>query len=65
MDTNELWLLIQLVGDGTRKLSTVSPGQIIRYGFTIQGNTFTIPEDKASRLILIGGGESEQLQCFI
>lgn len=55
MDTNELWLLIQLVGDGTRKLSTVSPGQIINMVLPL-GNTFTIPEDKASRLILIGGG---------
>ena len=55
MDNNELWLLIQLVGDGTKKLSTVSPGQTVNMVLPF-GNTFTIPEDKASQLILIGGG---------
>lgn len=55
MDNNELWLLIQLVGDGTKKLSTVSPGQTVNMVLPL-GNTFTIPEDKASQLILIGGG---------
>ena len=55
MDNNELWLLIQLVGDGTKKLSTVFPGQTVNMVLPL-GNTFTIPEDKASQLILIGGG---------
>lgn len=55
MDNNELWLLIQLVGDGTKKLSIVSPGQTVNMVLPL-GNTFTIPEDKASQLILIGGG---------
>ena len=52
---NELWLLIQLVGDGTRKLSTVTPGETVNMVLPL-GNTFTIPEEKTTRMLLIGGG---------
>lgn len=52
---NELWLLVQLVGDGTRKLATVSPGQTVNMVLPL-GNTFTFPSDKVSKILLIGGG---------
>lgn len=52
---NELWLLVQLVGDGTRKLATVSSGQIVNMVLPL-GNMFTIPADKTSNVLLIGGG---------
>jgi len=54
--TNELWLLIQQVGAGTRKMATVRVGENINLLMPL-GNSFTIPRQSAqSRLLLIGGG---------
>ena len=55
--TNELWLLIQLVGDGTRCMAEYRPGDIVNIMLPL-GNSFTIPasEDKNQKLLLIGGG---------
>ncbi len=54
-ERNELWLLIQIVGDGTRKLSELQAGDTLNLIFPL-GNTFTIPKNKDTRLLLIGGG---------
>ena len=51
--TNELWLLIQLVGDGTRRMAEYKPGDIVNI---MLGNSFTTPADKGEKLLLIGGG---------
>ena len=40
--TNEVWFLVQLVGDGTRKLATVKQGDIVNVVMPL-GNGFTIP----------------------
>lgn len=55
--TNELWLLIQLIGDGTRKMAEYRPGDIVNLILPL-GNGFTIPEEnhKVSKLLLVGGG---------
>lgn len=52
---NEFWLLIQIVGDGTQKLSSLKAGDNLNIIFPL-GNTFTIPQNKESNLLLIGGG---------
>jgi len=52
---NELWLLIQQVGAGTRKLSTLKQGDLLNLILPL-GTPFTIPESKESRILLIGGG---------
>lgn len=54
---NELWLLIQLVGEGTRKLAEARVGDIINVMLPL-GNGFTIPssEERGKKLLLIGGG---------
>ena len=44
-ESNELWLLIQKVGDGTRKLAELKAGDTINIIYPL-GNTFTIPENK-------------------
>ena len=54
-ELNELWLLIQIVGAGTRKLSTLKQGDSLNLILPL-GNTFTIPEKLDSNLLLIGGG---------
>ena len=52
---NELWLLVQIVGDGTRKLSTLKSGAKLNLIYPL-GNTFSIPENKDARILMIGGG---------
>lgn len=53
---NELWLLIQVVGEGTRKMAEYEQGDIVNLLLPL-GNSFTIPPDnQQGNLLLIGGG---------
>lgn len=52
---NELWLLIQIIGEGTKVMSTYLKGSIMNLIFPL-GNTFKIPSDKNKELLLVGGG---------
>ena len=53
--TNEVWFLIQLVGDGTRCLGEAQKGDIINVVLPL-GNGFTMPEKPSDKLLLVGGG---------
>jgi len=52
---NELWLLVQLVGDGTRRMSTYLSGDTVNIIAPL-GNGFSIPEPSERKLLLVGGG---------
>jgi dihydroorotate dehydrogenase electron transfer subunit len=52
---NEVWFLVQIVGDGTRTLAKVSTGDVVNVVLPL-GNGFTIPEKPSDKLLLIGGG---------
>jgi dihydroorotate dehydrogenase electron transfer subunit len=52
---NELWLLIQIVGEGTRKMCELKTGDNINLLVPL-GNSFSLPNLKTSKLLLIGGG---------
>ena len=54
---NELWLLIQVIGDGTRKLSELKINDRLNLIYPL-GNSFSLPEktDKNSKFLMIGGG---------
>jgi len=58
---NELWLLIQLMGAGTRRLAKLVPGDFLNLIYPL-GNGFSLPEDiftsheKNKKLLLVGGG---------
>lgn len=55
-ERNEVWFLVQLVGDGTRKLAELQAGQRLNVIMPL-GNTFTLPFDIANEeLLLVGGG---------
>lgn len=54
-ELNELWLLIQVVGDGTRKLCEAKVGDSINLVFPL-GNSFTLPVSHDLELLLVGGG---------
>ncbi len=52
---NEVWFLIQLVGDGTKRLGAAKPGDVISTILPL-GNGFTLPADPAAKPLLVGGG---------
>lgn len=52
---NEVWFLIQLVGDGTRRLGQARQGDIINVVLPL-GNGFQMPQTPSNGLLLIGGG---------
>lgn len=51
---NELWLLIQMVGSGTRKLSELKQGDVVNIVLPL-GNSFTVSAEPQS-ILLVGGG---------
>jgi dihydroorotate dehydrogenase electron transfer subunit len=54
-DQNELWLLIAVVGDGTRRLAQLQPGDTLNCLLPL-GNGFTMPVSKDEKILLVGGG---------
>lgn len=54
-EANELGLLVQLVGNGTRWMATLKAGDVLNVVLPL-GNGFTLPTDKAVRPLLVGGG---------
>ena len=54
-ENNELWLLIQKVGDGTRKLGELKPNDSV-YLILPFGNSFSLPQSHDAKLLLVGGG---------
>lgn len=54
-NTNEVWFLVQLVGDGTRKLATVRKGDTVNVVMPL-GNGFTLPSTPDTKVLLVGGG---------
>lgn len=54
-EANELGLLVQLVGNGTRWMATLKAGDALNVVLPL-GNGFTLPADKAVRPLLVGGG---------
>lgn len=54
-DTNELWLLIQIIGEGTKRLAEIKVGEVINLLVPL-GNTFTMPLNADAKVLLVGGG---------
>ena len=55
IEANELWLLVAAVGDGTKKLALLKPGDILNCLLPL-GNGFTMPQSSEERILLVGGG---------
>ena len=52
---NELWLLVAMIGEGTRQLGNLKAGDLLNCVLPL-GNTFTMPSTMADRVLLVGGG---------
>lgn len=54
-DKNEMWLLIALVGDGTRRMGKLQKGDTVNCILPL-GNGFTMPVKQEQKILLVGGG---------
>lgn len=53
--SNQLWLLVAAIGDGTRRLYSLKQGETLNCMYPL-GNSFTMPADERSKVLLVGGG---------
>ena len=53
-ERNEIWFLVAAIGDGTRRLARLQPGQVVNCLLPL-GRGFTMPATP-ERVLLIGGG---------
>lgn len=53
--TNELWILVQRVGDGTAKICEIKSNGTLNLLIPL-GNSFTIPTSNTEKTLLVGGG---------
>jgi dihydroorotate dehydrogenase electron transfer subunit len=54
-EQNELWLLVAAVGDGTRRLAQLKPGDTLNCLLPL-GRGFTMPQSASEHVLLVGGG---------
>lgn len=54
-DLNELWLLVQIIGEGTRQISDFAENSTVDMLLPL-GNSFTIPKNSSNKILLVGGG---------
>lgn len=54
-ERNELWLLVAMVGDGTRRLAELKTGEKLNCVLPL-GRGFSLPESPEQRSLLVGGG---------
>ncbi|MCF0197818.1 MAG: dihydroorotate dehydrogenase electron transfer subunit [Bacteroidaceae bacterium] len=52
---NEVWFLIQTVGEGSRSFARLQTGDMLNAVLPL-GNGFTLPATSAERVLLVGGG---------
>jgi dihydroorotate dehydrogenase electron transfer subunit len=62
-EKNEIWLLIQKIGEGTEKICSIPAGGIINL-ISPLGNSFTLPE-RNGRYLLVGGGVGTAPMLFL
>lgn len=54
-DKHELWLLVAVIGTGTRQLANLKVGDTVNCLFPL-GNGFTLPQHEGEKILLVGGG---------
>ena len=55
IDNQELWLLVQMVGEGTKTLAALPVDSLVNVMLPL-GNPFSMPQKADAKLMLIGGG---------
>ena len=54
-ERNEVWFLVQMVGNGSRALARLSEGDLLNALLPL-GRGFTLPDSKEQQYLLVGGG---------
>ena len=54
-ERNEVWFLVQIVGEGTKRLAQKKEGETLNAVLPL-GNTFTMPSSPSGQVLLVGGG---------
>ena len=54
-ESNELWLMVAMIGDGTRQMGRLQAGDTLNCVLPL-GNSFTMPAAKDEKVLLVGGG---------
>lgn len=54
-EKNELWLLVQSIGEGTKHICDAKNGDIINIILPL-GNSFSLPDNREANILLVGGG---------
>src|SRR5574344_2885734 len=54
-DRNELWLLVAMIGTGTRQLGNLQAGDYLNCVLPL-GNGFSMPAEAGQKFLLVGGG---------
>lgn len=52
---NELWLLVQVIGDGTKRMAQYTKGDLVNLLLPL-GNSFSTPNQPLDKILLVGGG---------
>lgn len=55
VENNELWLLVAVVGTGTRQIAALKAGDKLNCVLPL-GNGFTMPTRQGEKILLVGGG---------
>lgn len=63
-EKNEIWLLIQTVGEGTKKLCQLSKDDFMDLLIPL-GNAFSIPSESTKKVLLVGGGVGVAPMLFL
>ncbi len=63
-ETNEMWLLVQNIGQGTASMCAAQEGSTLNIVLPL-GKSFTLPKDKAAKTLLIGGGVGTAPMLFL
>jgi len=54
-ENNQLWLLVAMIGDGTRQIGKLKAGDTLNCVLPL-GNGFSMPTKEGQRFLLVGGG---------
>ncbi|MEN9919072.1 MAG: hypothetical protein RL662_1508 [Bacteroidota bacterium] len=61
---NQVWLLVQQIGDGTKKMVEYKQGDLVNMLLPL-GNSFSYPSNLQSQLLLVGGGVGTAPMLFL
>lgn len=63
-EKNELWLLVQKIGEGTKHICSTGEGEQLNIILPL-GNSFSLPKSNCANILLVGGGVGTAPMLFL